>query len=88
MTGVESAVNVAVVLPGATVTDEGTASMVLSLESDTTVPNLEADRDKLTVHVVVDPEAKVVASQPRPLTVRGVEPMSKPLGISMEEIRV
>ena len=79
--------NDAVVLPAETVTEPGTVSMGLLLESDTTVPYLDADRDKAMVHVVVDPEATVVGLQPKLLSVRGTEPISRLLGISIKQIR-
>ena len=79
-----TALNVAAVLPGATVTDEGTVNMALLLDSDTTVPDRDADRDMATVHVVVAPEAKVVGLHCRLLTVRGTQAISKLLGVSMK----
>ena len=82
------AVNDAVVLPPATVTEPGTVRLLLLLESDTTVPDDAAGRDKATVHVVAAPEAKVVGLHPRLLTVRGARAISKLLGISMKQTNV
>ena len=76
--------NDAVVLPPATVTDPGTVSAALLLERDTTVPDHEADRDKVRVHVVVAPETRVVGLHPRLLTVRCVRAINKLFGISMK----
>lgn len=57
------AVAVAVVAPAATVTDAGTVSAVLLLESDTTAPPAGAAPDNVTVHVEVALPLKLVGAQ-------------------------
>ena len=51
------AVKFAVVAPAPTVTDAGTVSAPLFEESPTEAPPANATRDRVTVQVVVDPEA-------------------------------
>jgi hypothetical protein len=58
------AVKVAVVAPEATVTEAGTLTAALLLESDTTAPPLGAACDIVTVHVDVLPELTVAGLQP------------------------
>lgn len=62
------AVNVAVVAPEATVTDAGTVTDPLLLESETAAPPLGAPCDNVTVQVVVPPDARLDAVQVTELT--------------------
>jgi hypothetical protein len=57
-----------VVAPAATVTDAGTASAALFEESPTEDPPLTAARDKVTVQVVVPPEATEFGEHDKPET--------------------
>ncbi len=57
------AVNVAVVLPAATVTEGGTARAWLSTDSETLAPPAAAALERVTVQVLVAPEGRVVGEQ-------------------------
>ncbi len=65
------AVKVAVVAVAATVTDAGTLSRALLLESETDAPPAGAALERVTVQVEAAPLAKLVGEQARELTVGG-----------------
>jgi hypothetical protein len=61
-------VKVALVAPGATVTDSGTDSEMLSLEMEMGRPAAGAGCERITVQAEVPPEPKLVGEQVNPLT--------------------
>jgi hypothetical protein len=67
------AVNVALVAAAGTETVAGTGSAGLLLVSETVTPPAPADADSVTVHVVVEPELRVVGEQAKRLKTGGVE---------------
>ena len=63
------AVNVLAVAPAATVTEPGTVSTALLLDSETAAPPIGAAPDNVTVHVEVPPLPRLVGAHASELTV-------------------
>ena len=69
----EVAVNVAVVAPAATVTDAGTVTKALLLDSETAAPDAGAACDKVTVQLEVAPLPRIAGTHRTELTTaRGI----------------